>query len=223
MAQAPSPSYLLRRRPDISLSRPYVARSGRPVVERVDRAVFERRYFAACLACGYCNDACCSYGVDADAEVVGRVLAQADAIERRVGVPRGEWFTGPLEPDADLPGGAGTRTRVVDGMCVFRNRAGRGCLLHAYAVETGQDYHLVKPMVSALFPLTFGEGTLALSEELADDTLVCRDDGPTAYEAVRPELEYYFGAEMVAELDAIARSIAAESAPDDSRSSLQLN
>ena len=209
--------------PDITLSRPYAARSGRPVVERVDRAVFERRYFAACLACGYCNDACCSYGVDADAEVVSRVLAQADASERRVGVPRGEWFAGPLAPDDDLPGGAGTRTRVVNGTCVFRSRGGRGCLLHAYALETRQDYHLVKPMVSALFPLTFGEGALALSEELADDTLVCRDDGPTAYEAVRPELAYYFGEELVAELDAIARGIVAENAPDDSSSSLQLN
>lgn len=207
----------------LTLSRPYAARSGRPVVERVERDVFERRYFAACLACGYCNDACCNFGVDADAEVVGRVLAQADAIERRVGVPRGEWFTGPLEPDHDLPGGAGTRTRVVNGTCVFRSRGGRGCLLHAYALETGQDYHLVKPMVSALFPLTFGDGRLSLSEELADDTLVCRDDGPTAYEAVRPELAYYFGNALVAELDAIARGIANEQAIGSSNGGLHRN
>lgn len=207
----------------ITLSRPYTARSGRPVVARVERAVFERRYFAACLACGYCNDACCGYGVDADAEVVGRVLAQAAAIERRVGVPRGEWFTGPLEPDDDLPGGAGTRTRVVDGTCVFKSRTGRGCLLHAYALETGQDYHLVKPMVSALFPLTFGDGALTLSQELADDTLVCRDEGPTAYEAVRPELEYYFGAELVAEMDEIAQAIASERGAMENDGSLQLN
>jgi hypothetical protein len=186
--------------PDVTLSRPYTARSGRPVVARVERAVFERRYFAACLACGYCNDACCGYGVDADAEVVGRVLAQAAAIERRVGVPRG-----------------------VDGTCVFKSRTGRGCLLHAYALETGQDYHLVKPMVSALFPLTFGDGALTLSQELADDTLVCRDDGPTAYEAVRPELEYYFGAELVAELDGIAQAIAAERGAMEDDGSYQLN
>lgn len=202
----------LPRDAEIPLSKKYAARAGRPVVDRVGRAIFERRYFAACLACGYCNDACCGYGVDADAEVVSRVLAQAEAIERRVGVPRGEWFAGPLAPDADLPGGAGTRTRVVGGSCVFKSRTGRGCLLHAHALETGQDYHLVKPMVSALFPVTFGDGALALSEELADGTLVCRDDGPTAYEAVRPELAYYFGAELVAELDGIAKGMATERA-----------
>jgi len=94
--------------------------------------------------------------------------------------------------------------RVADGGCVFRSRTSRGCLLHAYAIETGQDYHLLKPMVSTLFPLTFSEGLLCLSSELEDGSLVCGGTGPTAYDAVRAELEYYFGGDLVRELDAMA-------------------
>jgi hypothetical protein len=74
-------------------------------------------------------------------------------------------------------------------------------------METAQDYHLLKPMVSTLFPLTFAEGLLCLSGELEDGTLVCGGAGPSAYEAVRGELEYYFGRELVAELDTIAQQI----------------
>lgn len=191
----------------LPLSRPYAARDGAPVLTHVSADVFTRRYFGACLACTFCRDACCDHGVDADAAVVSRIMAQADAIEARVGVPRDAWFTGPLVPDADLPGGGGTRTRVVDGGCVFRSRVGRGCLLHAYAIETGQDYHLVKPMVSTLFPLTFVDGLLCVSTELDDGTLVCGGSGPSAYESVRVELAYYFGDGLVAELDALARRL----------------
>ncbi len=64
----------------------------------------------------------------------------------------------------------------------------------------------MKPMVSTLFPVTFGEGTLLCSEELVDGSLVCAGDGPTAYEMARSELAYYFGAELVGELDALAQS-----------------
>ena len=193
----------------VALSRPYVARDGAPVLTRVDADVFTHRYFGACLACGFCHDACCDYGVDADATVVTRIMAQADAIEARVGVPRDAWFAAPLAADPDLPGGAGTRTSIVNGGCVFRSRVSRGCLLHAYAMETAQDYHLLKPLVSTLFPLTFSEGLLCLSGELEDGPLVCGGTGPTAYEAVRPELAYYFGQELVRELDDIGSRLSA--------------
>lgn len=203
----------------LPLSRPYAAREGAPVLTQVNADVFTWRYFGACMACTFCHDACCDYGVDADAATVARVMAQADAIEARVGVARDDWFTGPLAPDPDLPGGAGTRTRVADGGCVFRSRTSRGCLLHAYALETGQDYHLFKPMVSTLFPLTFSEGLLCVSGELEDGTLVCGGTGPSAYEAVRPELAYYFGEELVKELDEIGATLRNVGATlnDDSR------
>lgn len=187
-----------------ALSRPYTARSGAPTIDHVDPGIFTHRYFAACLACGYCQDACCAHGVDVDVEMAERILAQADALEALTGISRDGWFA-PADTDADFPGGASVRTRVVDGACVFLNRRGRGCLLHAHAAGTGQDYHTIKPMVSTLFPLSFGEGALWLSDELEDGTLVCAGPGPSAYEAARSELAWYFGGDLVAELDRIGQ------------------
>jgi hypothetical protein len=106
--------------------------------------------------------------------------------------------------DPDFPGGAATRTAVVDGRCVFRQRDARGCSLHAFALARGEDYHDLKPMVSALFPVTFGDGALVCSEELVEGSLICAGEGPTAYEMARDELGYYFGSELVAELDRLA-------------------
>jgi hypothetical protein len=178
------------------------------VINRVDPAIFHRRYFGHCLACGFCGDACCQNGVDVAIGERDRILAQADALEPLVGVPRERWFLPQVQHDADFPGGAATRTAVVNGGCVFLRRGARGCALHAYALAHGQDYHTIKPMVSALFPVTFGEGTLVCSEELVDGSLVCAGDGPTAYDMARDELAYYFGTEMVVELDALAQSLA---------------
>jgi hypothetical protein len=130
-----------------------------------------------------------------------RILAHADLLEPIVGVPRERWFQATVVPDEDFPGGAATRTAVVNGGCVFLRRDARGCALHGFALGRGDDYHAIKPMVSALFPLTFGGGALLCSEELVDASLVCAGEGPTAYEMARGELEYYFGGALVAELD----------------------
>lgn len=184
-----------------TLSRSYAARTGVPVISAVDLEIFTHRYFARCMACTFCYDSCCVHGVDVDEQVVATILDQADRIEALVGVPRDEWFAGPPAADAEVPGGASRRTAIRDGYCVFHDRKGRGCLLHGYALATGQDYHTLKPMISTLFPVTFETGALVISDELEDGTLVCAGDGPTVYAAVRGELEYYFGREMVAELD----------------------
>lgn len=189
----------------IALSRAYPARHGAPLIGHVDPAIFRRRYFARCMGCSFCNDACCDHGVDADAPVVALVLARAAEIEPLVGLPRDAWFEAEVEHDADAPGGWFRRTAVREGRCVFRSRTGRGCVLHGWALGAGIDYHDVKPMVSTLFPVTFSEGTLCVSDELEDGTLVCTGDGPTAYEAAREELAYYFGEEFVAELDGLVR------------------
>ena len=198
----------------VSLSRRHVAHGGAPVVEAVDPAIFERRYFARCMACGFCADACCTFGVDVDGRVEAALLREAPAIEAHTGVPAAEWFAGPAHPDADAPGGTLRRTAVRDGYCVFHTPNGRGCMLHGYAIVTGRDYHLVKPMVSTLFPVTFGAGALLLSDELDEGSLACSGDGPTAYEAAREEIRYYFGDPLVSELDSLAAGIS-RGAPAD--------
>jgi hypothetical protein len=97
-------------------------------------------------------------------------------------------------------------TTVVDGICVFANRQGRGCLIHRYALQNGLDVHEIKPMVCVIFPLFWREGALVPSVEIADGTLVCLGRGPSLYRSVRQEVAYYFGAELVAELDQIERA-----------------
>lgn len=171
------------------------------MVHQVDDAIFTRRYFGHCMRCGFCADACCYHGVDVSVVERERILARADELEPLLPLPRGEWFLPTTVPDPDFPGGAATRTAVVNGACVFLQRDSRGCTLHALALARDEDYHAIKPMVSTLFPVTFGGGALLCSEELLDDTLVCGGTGPTAYEMARAELAYYFGEELVTELD----------------------
>lgn len=188
----------------LPLSRAYAARDGAPVIRAVDPALFELRYFARCMACGFCADACCAHGVDVDGRVERALLAEAAAIEAHTGVPAAEWFAGPAVADAEVPGATLRRTSVRDGYCVFHTPNGRGCMLHSYALATGRDYHLLKPMVSTLFPVTFAEGVLVVSDELDEGSLACGGDGPTAYEAARAELAWYFGPQLTAELDSLA-------------------
>jgi hypothetical protein len=189
-----------------ALPRPFASRDGAPVLTRVDGRIFEARYFGACMACTFCHDACCDHGVDVEEPKVHRILARAEELEPLVGVPRDRWFEREVSSDAEFPGGASRRTAVVDGRCVFRSRVGRGCVLHAHALSRGEDYHDIKPLVSTLFPLTFCDGALCLSDELDDPEapFVCAGAGPTVYEALRGELAYWFGAELVELLDRMA-------------------
>lgn len=63
------------------------------------------------------------------------------------------------------------------------------------------DYHALKPMVSALFPVTFEQGVLTAAGEAAEGSLRCGGEGPTLYEGARDELRHYFGDGLIAELD----------------------
>jgi hypothetical protein len=186
------------------LSRDYRCRQGAPLIHSVDRRIFTLRYFTRCMACGFCNDQCCDHGVDIDVENVARLSALGDDFAGRIAAPREQWFTSAAVADAEFPGGRHVRTQTRDGACVFRSRRGRGCAIHAYALEKGIDYHDLKPLVSTLFPATFEHGVLVPSDEVVDGSLVCSGGGPTVYEGTRVELAYYFGEAFVAELDGLA-------------------
>ncbi|PJB33295.1 MAG: hypothetical protein CO108_31170 [Deltaproteobacteria bacterium CG_4_9_14_3_um_filter_63_12] len=197
------------------LRRPHTSIQGAPTLDRVDTKIFFAQYFARCMECTYCLDQCCMYGVDVDGENHERILAVANQLEVLTGVARTEWFDERWTEDAEFPGGRVTRTRVRDGRCVFLERLGRGCLLHSLALSQGRDYHELKPLVSALFPLTFDDGLLHPSDEIEDADLICITEGSTLYRGVRDELLFYFGVELVAELDAL--ELAAASWPPVSR------
>lgn len=193
----------------IALSQDYPSIFGAPIIRAIDPAIFGYRYFTHCTSCAFCKDACCSYGVDIDVENMARINALGVDFEDYVGVPRAKWFEKKIWRDAEFPGGAQGRTRAVDGACVFLDRKNRGCKIHAYCLTKGIDYHDLKPLVSTLFPVTFEQGALVASSEIAEDELVCAGQGPTLYEGVRGELMHYFGDAFIAELDSIRLNVMA--------------
>jgi hypothetical protein len=187
----------------VALPMPFPSRYGVPVLSAVDVAIFGGRYFTHCMQCSFCHDSCCSEGVDVDLLHVRALETHAEQLEAYTGIARHRWFTQEHSRDPEMPGGGSVRTRVVDGACVFRDRRGRGCLVHAYCLERDLDYHTLKPLVDCLFPLTFSGGILCPADEVEDGTLVCLDTGPTLYRGVREELGYYFGEGLLVALDAV--------------------
>jgi hypothetical protein len=110
--------------------------------------------------------ACCRLGahyideedqakVEAMVDVLGPEYMQLHAKARKGGVSR-------RTDEGDV------RTRIVDGACIFQNRAGwkrgPGCSLHQYAVERGEHHMTYKPEVCWLVPLR-----REISEGYADD------------------------------------------------------
>src|SRR5262245_35860907 len=130
-----------------ALQRSYASIYGTPVIDRVDTDVFTKTYYMHCMRCDYCHDSCCAYGADIDLPNVERVRACANALSAEVRYPQAAWFKETATLDHEYPGGAYTRTRPVEGACVFLNRQGRGCLIHKFCLEKGLDYHQLKPLV----------------------------------------------------------------------------
>jgi len=191
----------------VALGRDYPSIFAAPVIRAVDSDIFALRYFTHCMECGFCNDQCCNYGVDIDLANMERLRGLGSAFEAFAGAPQAEWFAPEIVEDREFPSGRHGRNRAVDGKCVFAARQGRGCKIHAYCLEQSLDYHLYKPMVSILFPLTFERGVLVPSPEAVDGSLICSGDGPSLYDGVRGELAHFFGEELVAALDTLGERI----------------
>jgi hypothetical protein len=103
------------------------------------------------------------------------------------------WFESNMIHDDEMPGGGSVRTQVKGRGCVFLEPNGRGCQIHSFCDAMGLDYHDLKSIVDCLFPLTVTDGVLCPADEVDDLTLVCVGAGPTLFEGLRGELEYYFG------------------------------
>jgi hypothetical protein len=188
----------------IALSREFSSIFGAPAITVVDPRIFSLRYFADCLSCSTCADQCCQYGVDIDWANMEALRTLGPRFAAYIDVPPRDWFTPEIVHDPEFPSGVQARTALHQGRCVFAEARGRGCRIHAYCLANGLDYHLYKPLVSILFPLTFEQGALLPAAEILDGTLACAGAGPTLYEAVRPEILAFFGEAFVAEVDAVA-------------------
>lgn len=181
--------------------------TGLDAIDRVDPRIFTLKFFGACMQCTFCHDGCCQYGCDVNVGERDRILALADDIAPYVAVPKGRWFGTQVHVDPEYPTGQFVRANAEDGRCVFRNPKGRGCALHQFALDTGRDYHQVKPMVCWLFPICWDQRVLRPNSDV-DDDLVCRGSGMTLYQAARDELRIVFGDRLIEQLDRYAQTTA---------------
>jgi Fe-S-cluster containining protein len=189
----------MRRR----LSRSYPSRRGAPEIAAVDARIFALRFFARCMECTFCHDACCTRGCDADLDEVRRIEHEhGAALSLRVPGSPGSWFAPELHQDVDFQGGQYRSSRVAGRGCVFLE-PGRGCKIHTYALESGLDYHELKPWLCWLFPLTVERGELRPQASVVDQSLVCSNQGVSLYRAQRAELLHMFGADLVGECDGL--------------------
>ncbi len=196
----------------IKLSKPYAALYGQPIIDSINDEIFQIRYFGTCMDCSFCHDSCCNYGADIDRKTEQRLSRHLKRIHKNLPLPLNQLFTTEVISDPEVAGGSYRRTAITKNGCVFKSASGRGCSIHSYALESGIRYQEIKPTICYLFPITWSNGTLHLSEELADRSLVCagqedESNYPSAYRAIREELAYLFGASCIVELDDLEQHV----------------
>ena len=190
-----------------------------PRFRRAERAIFVRQVVGDCMShrCRFVADdrekldACCSYGADTDLAERDAILAHAHQI-RPLLLPHAQaapWFTDEVEDDADFPSGRHVRTAPLGDGCVFLAHDGRGCAIHRAAFEQGWDFRGVKPHVCRLFPLTYDDESIVLSDDYSDYSCAFDPAAPTVYRVGRDTLADVFGADLVAALDAAEAEVLA--------------
>ncbi|MEZ4362815.1 MAG: DUF3109 family protein [Kofleriaceae bacterium] len=188
-----------------------------PRFRRVEIAIFTRTVVANCMTHGCKNleprrdqlDVCCQYGADVDLAERAKILARADEL-RALLTPEAAaapWFTEEEEVDADFPSGRYVRTAVLGDGCVFLSHDQRGCAIHRASLENGWDFHGTKPHVCRLFPVTYDDDSILVSDDYADYSCAFEPNAPTLYRLQRDTLAAVFGAELVAALDDVEAEV----------------
>ncbi len=185
---------------------------------RVERGIFIHRVTADCMnhTCRLRKhgdreklDACCQYGVDADLIERDAILARRTEIRDLLdeAVADQPWFHAQETRDKDFPSGAYVRTTTHDKGCVFLHHSGRGCAIHRASIAGGWDFRGVKPHVCRLFPLTYDEDSIVLSDDYDDYSCSLDQAAPSVYRVSRDTLGEIFGAGLVSVLDQVERDV----------------
>jgi hypothetical protein len=163
-------------------------------------------------------DACCQHGADVDLFEKEAILARraevAAILEPDCRDPGG-WFD-ESEPEEDhhaYPSGTAVRTAVAGGGCVFLRHDARGCALHRAALANGFVPEEIKPAVCRLYPLSYGDFTLWLSDDFPRYSCAGDPSGPTVYRLMRGVIQSLFGRSLVRRLDQLERSLLARRLP----------
>jgi Fe-S-cluster containining protein len=201
------------------LSEPLIALD-HPRFTRAEVAVFTRRVVADCMshACTIHEtsklklDACCQYGCDVDLTERDAILAKAELIRPILAaeVQNLPWFDESApERDPDTPSGTVVRTAVHNEGCLFLAHDKRGCAIHRASLEQGWDFRGTKPTICRLFPLTYGEGAIFVSDDYPDYSCAYEPTAPTLYRVARDAIADIFGEDLVRAMDAAEAQILA--------------
>ncbi|MBV8755850.1 MAG: hypothetical protein JO257_01165 [Deltaproteobacteria bacterium] len=195
-----------------------------PRFHAAELAVFTKRVVADCMShrCAMHAtkteklDACCQYGCDVDLYERDAILARAASIKPVLAAEVRElpWFDeSEPEQDPDVPSGTVVRTAVHGGGCLFLSHDKRGCAIHRASLEQGWDFRGVKPSICRLFPLSYGEGMIQVSDDYVDYSCAYEPDAPTLYQVARDALADLFGPELVRAMDAAEQRVLARQLP----------
>jgi Fe-S-cluster containining protein len=168
-----------------------------PIINKINTNIFNIKYNSNCLTCDFCDDYCCSHGVDIDIENVKRILKFKTELEN---ISSTDWFFDNYNIDDEFPGKLFTRIKTKNNKCVFYNFKERGCLIHKFCLENNIDVYYLKPITCSLFPISFNNGELS---SMIDESYICANDNISLFDNLKLELKYYFGKEFVNELEAI--------------------
>jgi hypothetical protein len=191
----------------ITLSKPYPSRYGLPVVDGIDTDIFSTRYPSFGCMGMHCNDICCSGGAVMDIIAFNKLKAFSGCKEFEKMVWEGLAF----EKYPYYPGGMGCYTPIVEGMCIFKNRASRGCGIHSLCVKNGIEVRELKFFACCIFPVEVNRvqdepHILTVGYELRHEgfDFDCKFAGDsTVYECAREDIDYYFGRELVDVMDEV--------------------
>ena len=156
-------------------------------------------------------DACCQHGCDVSLAEREKILARAEEVRAVLDEPwrdTARWFDA-SDPEIDSEGTTWLRAATAgpeeNSGCVFLQHDRRGCALHRAALAHDFAPAEIKPMVCRLYPLSWADGLLCLSDDFYRYS--CAElSGPTVYRLQRATLGDLFGDELVAMLDRLERS-----------------
>ena len=77
----------------------------------------------------------------------------------------------------------------------------RALSAHRSALEQGWDFHGIKPSICRLYPLTYGEGAIMVSDDYPDYSCAFEPTAPSLYRVARESLAAIFGDDLVRALD----------------------
>ena len=142
-----------------------------------------------------CDDMCCIGGVEMDKEAHDLIFEHRGLIESRLGAALEDCFEKDWTNDSDCPGGNSIDTREgKHDYCMFHLPDKKGCVLYKLVAEKKLPKRII-PAVCRLYPLTWDEGVLCISEHLeAKCNCLARDNHTqkTLLETQRREIEDIF-------------------------------